>query len=94
MMDADLVVIGAGVIGIAVSYSFSKRGHKVILLEKEKRFGTGISSRNTGQIHAGIYYTEGSLKGRLCLLGKEMLYKFCSAHSIAHKRIGKLFVAI
>ena len=94
MMDADVVVVGAGVIGLAVSYSFSKRGRSVILLEKERRFGMGVSSRSSEQIHAGIYYPEGSLKGRLCLKGKEMLYEFCETYSVAYKSLGKLFLAV
>ena len=93
-LDADLVVIGAGVVGLAVSYSFSMKGKDVILIEKEKQFGTGVSSRNTEVIHAGVYYTKGSLKNTLCLRGKELLYEFCKKHSVKHKRIGKLFIAI
>ena len=91
---ADAIIVGAGVIGLAVSYSLSKRGLSVILLEKERRFGMGVSSRSSEQIHAGIYYPEGSLKSRLCLKGKEMLYQFCEIHSVEYKSIGKLFLAV
>jgi len=93
-MDADVIVIGAGVIGLAVSYSFSKSGYSVILLEKERNFGMGVSSRNTEQIHAGIYYAKDSLKSQLCLKGKELLYEFCNKHSVTYKIIGKLFIAV
>jgi L-2-hydroxyglutarate oxidase LhgO len=93
-LDADLIVIGAGVVGLAVSYTFSMKGKDVILIEKEKQFGTGVSSRNTEVIHAGVYYANGSLKNKLCLRGKELIYDFCKKNSVKHKRIGKLFVAI
>ena len=72
-LDADLIVIGAGVVGLAVSYTFSMKGKDVILIEKEKQFGTGVSSRNTEVIHAGVYYANGSLKNKLCLRGKELI---------------------
>ena len=87
-------MIGAGVIGLAISYNLSMRGKKVILVEKEKQFGTGISSRSSEVIHAGIYYNKGSLKSRLCIRGKELLYEFCNKYSVRHDRIGKLFIAV
>ena len=93
-LDADLIVIGAGVVGLAVCYAFVNKGKKIILVEKEKNFGTGVSSRNTEVIHAGVYYPIGSLKSMLCLKGKDLLYNFCKHYSILHKQIGKLFVAI
>lgn len=93
-MDADVVVIGAGVIGLAVAERLSGKGHSVVLLEKEPQYGTGVSSRNTETIHAGIYYQQGSLKASLCLEGKRLLYEYCAKHNIRHKRIGKLFVAV
>ncbi len=93
-MDADVTVIGAGIIGLAVSYSFSMQGYSVILVEKEHRFGTGVSSRSSEQIHSGAYYEQNSLKALLCLKGKELLYRFCEKHSIAYKRTGKLFIAV
>jgi len=70
------------------------KGKSVILIEKERQFGSGVSSRNSEVIHAGVYYRKGSLKGRLCLRGKELLYEFCTKYSVNHNRIGKLFVAI
>ena len=77
--DTDVLVIGAGVVGLAVSYFFSKNNFRVILIEKEKKFGTGVSSRNTEVIHAGIYYKKNSLKGSLCIRGKNLLYEHCKS---------------
>jgi len=93
-LDTDLVVIGAGVIGLAVSYKFASKGHSVFLLEKEKQFGTGVSSRSSEVIHAGVYYETGSLKGSLCLKGKDLLYYHCEKYNVDHKKIGKLFIAV
>ena len=81
-------------VGLAISYIFSMKGKDVILIEKEKQFGTGVSSRNSEVIHAGVYYSKGSLKSQLCLRGKELLYEYCGKYSVNHNRIGKLFVAI
>jgi len=91
--DIDVVVIGAGVIGLAVAASLAKRGREVYVLEREAQPGQGISSRNSEVIHAGIYYPPGSLKARLCVRGKELLYHYCTGHNIPHKRLGKLIVA-
>ncbi len=93
-LDTDVVIIGSGVIGISIAYFLSKEGKKVILLEKEKNFGMGSSSRNTEVIHAGVYYAKDSLKSKLCLVGKKMMYNFCAKNSIPHKKIGKLFIAL
>lgn len=93
-MDADIVVIGTGVIGLAIAYKFSNKGYSVILLEKEAQYGTGVSSRNTETIHAGVYYHTGSLKASLCLKGKRLLYEHCEKYNVRHKRIGKLFLAV
>ncbi len=93
-MDTDVVIIGAGVIGLAIGRKMSEEGHSVIVLEKEAVFGAGISSRNTEVIHAGIYYQAGSLKARLCLRGKELLYAHCRKYNIRHKRLGKIFLAV
>lgn len=92
-MDADIVIIGAGVIGLAIAERLTAEGRSVVLLEKEKQYGTGISSRSTETIHAGIYYEQGSLKARLCREGKTLLYEHCKKYGVPHKRIGKLFVA-
>lgn len=93
-MDTEVVVIGAGVIGLAVAFKVSEKGHTVILLEKEAGYGAGVSSRNTETIHAGIYYQAGSLKARLCLKGKRMLYEHCEKYNVKYKRAGKLFIAV
>ena len=92
-LDTEVIIIGAGVIGLAISYYFSKAGKKVILLEKESNFGKGTSSRNTEVIHAGIYYKKNSLKSNLCFKGKNMIYEFCKKYNVPHKKIGKLFIA-
>jgi len=92
-MKTDVIVIGAGAAGLSISEQFARHGHEVILLEKEELYGRGVSSRSTEVIHAGIYYTTGSLKARLCIRGKELLYEFCRKHKVNHKRTGKLFVA-
>ena len=93
MDTVETVVVGAGVVGLAVARTMALQGHEVMLLESENAIGTGTSSRNSEVIHAGIYYTAGSLKARLCVQGKEMLYAYCEARGVGHKRCGKLIVA-
>ncbi|XP_062166027.1 L-2-hydroxyglutarate dehydrogenase, mitochondrial isoform X2 [Alnus glutinosa] len=90
---AECVVIGAGVVGLAVARELTLRGREVLVLDSAPTFGTGTSSRNSEVIHAGIYYHPHSLKAILCVRGREMLYKYCSEHDIPHKQIGKLIVA-
>lgn len=92
-LDIDCVVIGAGVVGLAVARALQLQGREVILLDKERSFGTETSSRNSEVIHAGIYYPTGSLKARLCVRGKQLLYDYCEQNGIPHRRIGKLIVA-
>lgn len=89
----DCVVIGAGVVGLAIARELALRGREVLVLEAEDAIGTGTSSRNSEVIHAGIYYPTGSLKARLCVAGREALYRLCQERHIAHRRIGKLIVA-
>jgi L-2-hydroxyglutarate oxidase LhgO len=89
----DCVVIGAGVVGLAVARSLAMRGRETLLLEAEAAIGTGTSSRNSEVIHAGIYYSPGSAKARLCVAGKQLLYEYCAARGIEHRRYGKLIVA-
>ena len=89
----DAVVIGAGVVGLAVARALALQGREVIVLEREGAIGTGTSSRNSEVIHAGIYYPEGSLKARLCVRGKALLYGYLQERGIAHRRCGKLIVA-
>jgi len=93
MEQIDAVVIGAGVVGLAVGRALALAGHEVMVLESENAIGTGTSSRNSEVIHAGIYYPAGSLKARLCVQGKEMLYVYCAERGVAHQRLGKLIVA-
>ena len=89
----DVVVIGAGVVGLAVARALALAGREVWVLESEASIGSGISARNSEVIHAGIYYPQGSLKARLCVRGKQMLYGYCAERGVAHRRCGKLLVA-
>jgi len=89
----DAVVVGAGVVGLAVGRALARRGLETLVLERESAIGTGISSRNSEVIHAGLYYPPGSLKARLCVAGRRQLYEFCASHSVAHRCCGKLVVA-
>jgi L-2-hydroxyglutarate oxidase LhgO len=89
----DAVVIGAGVVGLAVARALALSGREVVLLEAEDTIGTHTSSRNSEVIHAGIYYPKGSLKARACVEGKALLYEYCVAHGVPHRRSGKLIVA-
>ncbi len=93
MEQVDAVVIGAGVVGLAVGRALALKGHEVMVLESENAIGTGTSSRNSEVIHAGIYYPAGSLKARLCVQGKQMLYAYCAERGVAHRQLGKLIVA-
>lgn len=93
MNDIDVVVAGAGVVGLAVARAFAQAGREVVVLEAADAFGTSTSSRNSEVIHAGIYYPRGSLKARLCVAGREKLYAYCEMHGVPHKRCGKLIVA-
>lgn len=92
-LDTDILIVGAGAIGLSISYAFLKKGINVILIDKEKNFGSINSSRNTETIHAGIYYKENSLKHLLCLKGKKLLYEFCEKYKIKYKKCGKIFIA-
>ena len=91
--EADITIIGAGIVGLAIAAQLSGKGRDVYVLEKNKSHGLETSSRNSGVIHAGIYYPEGSLKARLCVDGNKLLYELCEKHAIPHKKIGKLIVA-
>ncbi|HXU41765.1 MAG TPA: NAD(P)/FAD-dependent oxidoreductase [Burkholderiales bacterium] len=93
MESVDAVVIGAGVVGLAVARALALAGREVIILEGEDAIGTHTSSRNSEVIHAGIYYPKGSLKARSCVAGKELLYEYCVSHGVPHRRCGKLIVA-
>ena len=89
----ECVVVGAGVVGLAVARSLALAGREVVVLEACDAIGTATSSRNSEVIHAGIYYAEGSLKARLCVQGKHQLYQYCAERGIPHRRRGKLIVA-
>lgn len=89
----DCVVVGAGVVGLAVARALALAGREVLVLEATDAIGTQTSSRNSEVIHAGIYYPQGSLKARLCVQGKQMLYDYCAERGIGHRRCGKLIVA-
>lgn len=93
MDQADVVVIGAGVVGLAAARALALSGREVLVLERESSIGMGTSARNSEVIHAGIYYPAGSLKAQLCVQGRQMLYAYCAERGIAHRRCGKLIVA-
>ncbi|HXS06693.1 MAG TPA: NAD(P)/FAD-dependent oxidoreductase [Rhizomicrobium sp.] len=91
--SAEAVVIGAGVVGLAVARALALVGREVVILEKNAQIGMETSARNSEVIHAGIYYSQGSLKATLCVAGRARLYDFCESHGVGHKRLGKLIVA-
>lgn len=93
MEAADAVVIGAGVVGLAVARALAQQGHETLVLERGDAIGSATSSRNSEVVHAGLYYPSGSLKARLCVAGRERLYAYCESHGVAHRRCGKLLVA-
>ncbi len=93
MDEIDCAVIGGGVVGLAVGRALALVGREVLVLESEGAIGTGTSSRNSEVIHAGIYYPQGSLKARLCVEGKELLYAYAAQRDVPHRRCGKFIVA-
>ena len=93
-MDVDLVVIGAGVVGLAIAQRMARGGRSVLVLEQEEAPGLHCSSRNSEVIHAGIYYAPGSLKAQLCRQGRDQLYAWCNEYAVPHRRLGKLLVAV
>jgi L-2-hydroxyglutarate oxidase LhgO len=93
MEEVEVVIAGAGVIGLAIARALAQAGREVLILEAANAFGTETSSRNSEVIHAGIYYPRGSLKARFCVAGRDLLYEYCEAHGVPHRRCGKLIVA-
>ncbi len=93
MDSVDAVVVGAGVVGLAVGRALALHGLETVVLESETAIGTVTSARNSEVIHAGLYYPTGSLKARLCVAGKALLYAYCTERGISHRRCGKLIVA-
>lgn len=93
MERLDAVVVGAGVVGLAVARALAMAGREVVVLEAEDAIGTHTSSRNSEVIHAGIYYSRNSLKASSCVAGKQLLYEYCVTHGVPHRRSGKLIVA-
>ena len=91
--DIDCIVVGAGVVGLAIGRALAMSGREVMIVEAAEGIGTGTSARNSEVIHAGIYYPKGSLKARLCVKGKQLLYAYCKARGVGHQQIGKLIVA-
>ena len=93
MDRVDAVVVGAGVVGLAIARELARAGSEVVILEQASHFGSGTSSRNSEVIHAGIYYEPGSLKARLCVQGRSLLYEYCRSRGVGHRNCGKLIVA-
>ncbi len=93
MERTGTVVVGAGVVGLAIARALAASGREVLVLDRERQFGTGTSSRSSEVIHAGLYYPPGSLKARLCVDGAQRLYSYCRERHVPHRRCGKLIVA-
>src|ERR1700739_2705380 len=91
--DFDACVVGAGAVGLATGYALVKRGLSVVVLEKERAIGQGVSSRNSEVVHGGLYYPAGSLKARLCVARRRAPHPFLDAHKVAYRKCGKLVVA-
>src|ERR1044072_3418077 len=90
----QVLVIGAGVVGLAIARQAALAGHEVIVAEATGGIGSGVSSRNSEVIHAGMYYPTGSQRARHCVHGRRLLYEFCASHGVPHRRVGKLIVAV
>jgi L-2-hydroxyglutarate oxidase LhgO len=93
-LDADVLIVGAGVVGLACAAALARAGRSVVVLEQHARHGQETSSRNSGVIHAGLYYPSDSLKAQLCVRGRGLLYARCAERGIPHRKLGKLLVAV
>jgi L-2-hydroxyglutarate oxidase LhgO len=93
MEHVDCIVVGAGVIGLACARALTMSGLHTIVLEAQPRIGSGVSSRNSEVVHAGLYYAQDSLKARLCVQGRQLLYRYLGERALPHRRLGKLIVA-
>lgn len=93
VVEVKTIIVGAGVIGLAIGAEIARRGGQAFILESGRTFGSGISSRNSEVIHSGIYYPEKSLKSRFCVEGREPLYAYCDRHGVSYRKCGKLIVA-
>lgn len=91
--ETDVIIVGAGAVGLATGRAFARRGFETIVLEAGSMIGQGVSSRNSEVIHGGLYYQTGSLKARLCVAGRRLLYAFLEKHHVPHSKCGKLVVA-
>src|SRR5438105_15826522 len=89
----QVLVVGAGVVGLAIARAAAIAGHDVVVAEAASGIGTGVSSRNSEVIHAGLYYPTGSRRAYYCPRGRRMLYEFCASHGVPHRKCGKLVVA-
>ncbi len=94
MADVEIVVVGAGAVGLAIAARLAQAGHEVLVLEQEAWAGQHASSRNSEVIHAGLYYPPGSLKAQACRRGRDLLYAWCAAYQVPHRALGKLLVAV
>jgi len=93
MDQANILIIGGGVIGTAIAHAVSQRTQDVFLVEQNPKLGMATSTRNSGVIHSGIYYPKNSLKATLCIEGNRLMYDFCAKHNVPHRHTGKLVVA-
>jgi len=93
MVRTDCIVIGAGVVGLAVAAKLAESGREVVVIEQHKAIGAEVSSRISEVIHAGIYYPTGSLKAKMCVRGKSLLYEHCENYNAPFKRCEKIIVA-
>jgi L-2-hydroxyglutarate oxidase LhgO len=89
-VNADVSIVGAGVVGLAVAGALAMQGRKVIVLERHRQAGEEASSRNSGVIRLEIYYSPGRLKARLCVRGRELIYEYCRKREVPHQQCGKL----